>query len=245
MLIETIAIVDVVEDPANVRRHSAKNLTTIKGSLAKFGQQKPIVVGPGNVVVAGNGTLAAARALGWATIQCVRTELDDVSAFAYSIADNRSGELAEWDEPGLADALRSLQAEDFDLAAIGFNDKDLEKLTHDADHIELDAAAAESNPKLQEFIAARAHSRKRGLDKNETNFWLCLVFQSWAQKHEFLKQIEDVYTLYGMYVDGQTLAERVGIPVTPNREKPFLSKLDKALVSRTLRNSGDSGTMAE
>jgi len=40
-------------------------LEQIKASLRRFGQQKPIVVDATNVVRAGNGTLAAAKALGW------------------------------------------------------------------------------------------------------------------------------------------------------------------------------------
>ena len=49
-------------DPANARRHPDRNLEAIRGSLARFGQRKPIVTRPVNgtlVVVAGNGTLEA------------------------------------------------------------------------------------------------------------------------------------------------------------------------------------------
>lgn len=61
-----------------------KNIEAIKGSLAKFGQQKPIVVNKDNVVVAGNGTLEAARQLGWKEINVVRTNLTgaELTAFA-------------------------------------------------------------------------------------------------------------------------------------------------------------------
>jgi len=41
--IETVAIADLHEDPANVRMHPPRNLETIKASLLEFGQQKPIV----------------------------------------------------------------------------------------------------------------------------------------------------------------------------------------------------------
>ena len=49
--IQTVNINSVTLDPANVRRHSDRNLEVIKGSLARFGQQKPIVVGTDGVVV--------------------------------------------------------------------------------------------------------------------------------------------------------------------------------------------------
>lgn len=131
MKIESIPISSLQPDPSNVRKHSEKNIAAIKGSLAKFGQQKPIVVGENDVVIAGNGTLAAAQQLGWEKIDVVRTNLAGVEAVAFAIADNRTGELAEWDE-GLGDVLKALDKE-MDLAAIGFDDADLAGLMPDFD----------------------------------------------------------------------------------------------------------------
>ncbi len=128
MKVEKVALTSLVLDPANARRHAPKNLEAIKGSLAKFGQQKPIVVGKSNVVIAGNGTLEAARLLGWEKIDVVRTTLEGPEAIAFAIADNRTGELAEWDAGVLSETLKALQAMDFDLGSIGFDDKDLVKM---------------------------------------------------------------------------------------------------------------------
>lgn len=128
MKVETVDIDFVMFDPANVRKHGERNLETIKASLARFGQQKPVVVGRGNVVLAGNGTLAAARALGWDEIKIVRTDLTGTDATAYAIADNRSAELAEWDDQSLAETLRALQSEDFDLDAVGYTDAEVDAL---------------------------------------------------------------------------------------------------------------------
>jgi ParB-like chromosome segregation protein Spo0J len=127
MKIESVPIASLVEDPANARRHPQKNLEAIKGSLARFGQQKPLVVGPGNVVIAGNGTLRAARTLGWETIAIVRTSLDGVEKAAYAIADNRSGETAEWDDAALIETLQALQDADA-LEGAGFSEDELERL---------------------------------------------------------------------------------------------------------------------
>ena len=120
--IERVAISSLVPDPANVRKHGAKNLDAIKGSLARFGQQKPIVVSAAGVVVAGNGTLAAAVALGWTEIDVVRSPLVGSEATAYAIADNRTAELAEWDDDALAQTLAALAIDDAALAeATGFD----------------------------------------------------------------------------------------------------------------------------
>lgn len=122
MKIEKISVTELVPDPNNARIHSEKNLDAIAKSLKRFGQQKPIVIDSDNVVVAGNGTLEAAKSLGFPTLEAVRlpdsfTE-EDKKAFA--IADNRSAELAEWNQAILAAQLLELEELDFDIAEVGF-----------------------------------------------------------------------------------------------------------------------------
>lgn len=129
MKIETINITDVVTDPNNARRHNDKNLKAIIGSLTQFGQRKPIVVNKNNTVIAGNGTLEAAKQLGWPTIDIVRvpdTWTDDqIKAFA--LADNRSSELAQWDDSVLAQQLLELDDAGWDISELGFNQRQLPK----------------------------------------------------------------------------------------------------------------------
>jgi ParB-like chromosome segregation protein Spo0J len=120
MTIEEVEIASVSPDPANVRTHSERNLEAIKASLRRFGQQKPIVVDGSGIVRAGNGTLAAAIALGWERIKVVRTNLTGSEATAYGIADNRTGDESigsTFDQQSLAEVLAALSAEDAELAA--------------------------------------------------------------------------------------------------------------------------------
>ena len=115
-------------DPANVRVHNKRNIESIKSSLVKFGQRKPIVVQKkGMKVRAGNGTLLAARELGWTEIAAVVLDDDDLTATAYGIADNRTAELAEWDESGLVKLLQELEA-DFPSMDLGFDDAEFQSL---------------------------------------------------------------------------------------------------------------------
>ena len=115
----TLGISELYFDPSNVRKHDAKNLEAITASLKRFGQQKPIVIDSNNIVRAGNGTLSAAKALGWDTIECVVSDLSSEELVAYAIADNRTGELAEWDDDALAKQLMSM---DEDLRNIAYDD---------------------------------------------------------------------------------------------------------------------------
>jgi ParB-like chromosome segregation protein Spo0J len=128
MEVHSVPIPQLSEDPANVRKHGDRNLEAIKASLQRFGQPKPIVAGTDNVVVAGNGTLAAARSLGWETIAVVYTDLQGSERTAFAIADNRTAELAEWDD-GLPDLLSQLQHDDsIDQVVTGFNDSEIDDL---------------------------------------------------------------------------------------------------------------------
>jgi hypothetical protein len=128
MNIETIAVADLSLDPSNVRKHSRRNLDAIKASLRKFGQQKPIVVDAKGIILAGNGTLTAAKELGWTEIEIVRTQLEGVEATMFAIADNRTAELAEW-EDSLAEVLQKLQADGHDLGELGYKPEDLRQLS--------------------------------------------------------------------------------------------------------------------
>ena len=122
MIIETVLIDDLDLDARNARKHDAKNLKAIADSLKQFGQRKPIVVW-GRTVVAGNGTMAAARSLGWTEITIARVP-DDWTADqvkAYALADNRSAELAEWDEQVLSEQLVELSNAGFDVESLGFD----------------------------------------------------------------------------------------------------------------------------
>ena len=117
-----VSIAELSLDPTNARKHSDKNLSAIAASLNKFGQRKPIVVHRG-VVLAGNGTLEAAKSLGWSEIEVaeVPADWDDDTAKAYALADNRTAELAEWDESELAKQLLELQDADWDITELGFD----------------------------------------------------------------------------------------------------------------------------
>ena len=78
----------LVLDPANARRHDQRNMDAIRASLARFGPQWPLaVVTRDNVVRAGNGRIQAARDLGWTEAPVIYTDLDDVDATAFAIAD--------------------------------------------------------------------------------------------------------------------------------------------------------------
>jgi site-specific DNA-methyltransferase (adenine-specific) len=122
MKLEIMQIPSLTLDPNNARTHDTTNLEAIAGSLTQFGQRKPIVIDKNNVVVAGNGTVTAAKSLGWTEIQAVRVPADwDAERIkAFALADNRSAELAAWDVKVLNAQLMELVELDFNIQEIGF-----------------------------------------------------------------------------------------------------------------------------
>ena len=130
MKVERVPIDSLVLDPANPRLHPEKNLEAIKGSLARFGQRGGPLVVRGGVVIVGNGRLQAAKALGWKEIDIVRADdLSPTEAAALSIADNRTSELALWDEEELQRTLDALAKDtEINLASVGFFEDDIRRL---------------------------------------------------------------------------------------------------------------------
>lgn len=132
-----VPVVDLVFDPANARLHPEDNMRGITASLRVYGQRKPIVVNKRNgVVEAGNGTLQGAIALKWSHIAVVYVDDDPSTAAGYSIADNRTAELADWDTDALDKLLREIDTGDEDLQAM------LSKLAEDEGVVSLDDEAA-------------------------------------------------------------------------------------------------------
>lgn len=125
LAIEVVPIDQLTPDPDNARKHSTKNLDAIKSSLSQFGQRRPLVVTKDYVVAAGNGTLQAAKALGWTEIAVTVFPFDEPAKVkAFALADNRTAELAEWDTEVLMETLEELQLEGWSLDSLGFGEKD-------------------------------------------------------------------------------------------------------------------------
>lgn len=109
--------------PGNARRG---DIDMIAESLRTHGQYKPIVVQKSTgYVLAGNHTLQAARHLGWDSIVVSWVDVDDDSARKINLIDNRSNDVATYDDSELAALLVGL---DGDYVGTGFTDTDLTEL---------------------------------------------------------------------------------------------------------------------
>lgn len=116
--------------PKNARLHDSTNIKAIMQSLKVYKQRTPIVVwGKQNYVVKGCGTLEAAKKLGWKTIQIVRADnFSETEILSYSLADNKTTDLSEFDFEKVGELLRDLSARDEDLSVTGFQDYEVTPL---------------------------------------------------------------------------------------------------------------------
>lgn len=121
----TLALSELEHYPGNARTH---DLEAIAESLERNGQYRPLIVQASRMrVIAGNGTLEAARDLGWKRIRCELVDVDDAHARRILLVDNRTNDLADYDDHALGDLL--LAAEDEDgLLGTGFDEHALLQL---------------------------------------------------------------------------------------------------------------------
>ena len=133
----TIVDIDSVEaHPKNVRQG---DIGAISESLKAHGQYRPIVVDKRTSrILAGNHTWKAAKSLGWQQINAgfIQTK-DDDEALRILLADNRTTDLASYDDSGLAELLKQLADTEIGLEGTAFDGDDLDALLKDLGHFEL------------------------------------------------------------------------------------------------------------
>lgn len=122
MKVVTLPIGQVHPYPNNPRRNDAA-VPKVARSLQTFGWRQPIVVDEDHVVIVGHTRLKAAQQLGMTEVPVhVATGLSRAQVAAYRLADNRTGEEAEWDDEKLTSELLALKEDaSFDLALTGFD----------------------------------------------------------------------------------------------------------------------------
>jgi hypothetical protein len=125
---------DLKPHPRNSRVHDVANIQAICKSLKTFGQQSPIIYNAKGYVLKGNGTLCAAKELGWKRVHGILArDLTPEQELAYAIADNKTSDLSKFDFQVLRDVLGDLKSvKDFDLASTGFSSMELAPLFSDS-----------------------------------------------------------------------------------------------------------------
>ena len=120
---------DAVRPYANNPRQNDDAVEAVAESIRRFGFRQPIVVDADGVIVAGHTRFRAAQRLGLATVPVhVATDLTPDEVRAYRLADNKTAELASWDDALLSIELDALRGAGIDWTLLGFDEEELAKL---------------------------------------------------------------------------------------------------------------------
>ena len=111
----------------NNPRQNDGAVEAVANSIMEFGFRVPIIIDRNNVIVAGHTRWKAGIKLGLETVPCIiADDLTDEQVKAYRLADNKVGELAEWDLSKLEEELANLEM-DMDLFGFDIDMSDLEE----------------------------------------------------------------------------------------------------------------------
>lgn len=132
MQIETWPIDRIKEYERNPRNNDAA-VAPVAASIQEFGFRWPVLVDADAVLIAGHTRLRAARKLGLTEVPVIRADdLTPEQVRAFRIADNKLHELATWDFDLLPIELGELQACNYDLDLLGFDQDELAKILNPA-----------------------------------------------------------------------------------------------------------------
>lgn len=156
--LENVSMDSLKMDDKNARKHSARNIAAIATSLKTFGQQRPLVVWQ-DMIIAGNGTYTAAKEIGWQEILVHRVpdEWSKTKARAYAIADNRTSDLASWNDERLLSALKTIKQQEY-LLATGWNRDEIDDLLIELEEKELATYEVADDKALDKYLSAAVRS---------------------------------------------------------------------------------------
>jgi len=128
--IERMPIDELRPYERNLRKHSERQMAALMTSISQFGIMWPALIGPNNVIIAGEARVEAARRLGHTMFPVLQiTHLTDAQVKAYRIADNKLAELSEWDKGVLKIEFDEIIAlAEFNVEITGFSTAEIDLL---------------------------------------------------------------------------------------------------------------------
>lgn len=127
MKVQNVSIQDVKPYPNNPRNNDS-GVDAVANSIKEFGWQQPIVVDKDNVIIVGHTRYKAAKKLGMKEVPVViASNLSDEQVRAYRLADNKTGELTDWDDDLLDSELDDIL--DIDMTDFGFDLDDSDEMS--------------------------------------------------------------------------------------------------------------------
>jgi ParB-like chromosome segregation protein Spo0J len=165
-------------------------------SIQQYGFNVPILCDQDMTIIAGHVRWKAAKKLGMHMVPVIQLSLMPAQREAFSIADNKTAEIADWDYDVLADIVKGLPGGEIDLSMLGFDvaeldailrpvedfnwhafKEDLEEFQQEATHVLLPVKVPID---LKDGVkkAIHEHARQRGIADKDKAQLAGLVFMS-------------------------------------------------------------------
>ena len=174
--------IDEVIPYENNPRNNEEAVEYVANSIQEFGFKVPIIVDKDNIIVTGHTRLKAAQKLGLKEVPVIYADdLTEEQIKAFRIADNKTGEKANWDLDKLKIELEDIN---IDMTDFGFGDFELSMLVDDM----------EPEPYDDEVIEEYSENSDEYLASKRT-----IITYSTEEEEEFLKnlfKVEDLKVLY-------------------------------------------------
>ena len=136
--VQEVTLTKLIPYVNNAKIHTEDQIKKLASSIREFGFLNPVLIDKDFNIIAGHGRVMAAERLDFETVPCLYIEgLTEAQRKAYILADNRLGELAEWDMTLVTSELEALQDMDFDIELTGFDMPEIEFEDVDAEEVDI------------------------------------------------------------------------------------------------------------
>ena len=141
---------------ANNPRNNDGAVESVAKSIEKFGFIGAIILNKDKVIINGHTRVKACKKLGMETIPAIIVDhLTKEQEDALRIADNKTGEIAEWDEELLRAELKALEAAGFGIEDLGFDNSELEALLEGDVSVSVGETDPNAAPEVPEVAVSR------------------------------------------------------------------------------------------
>ena len=87
-----------------------------------------------------------------------------------------------------------------------------------------DVTSEEVSATLSAFKTRAKNEASEKVQNTNSEYWFAVYFADEAQRNEFLKKVNAMQLLNDQYINGEALAKKLGVEITPKkikRPKPF------------------------
>ena len=155
MNIVNVKIAEVTPYANNPRNNDAA-VESVAKSIEKFGFIGAIILNKDKVIINGHTRVKACKKLGMETVPAIIVDhLTKEQEDALRIADNKTGEIAEWNEDLLRAELKALEEAGFGIEDLGFDNSELEALLEGDVSVSVGETDPNAAPEVPEVAVSR------------------------------------------------------------------------------------------